>query len=174
MYTLYMNYSFLKKFIVISFFSVVITRLIPHPPNFTSTIAIAFYLPAIFGTKFVFVALAAFILSDFFIGMHQLIFFTWGSLFLVSFIARYFKNLYLRISGIFISCLLFFIITNFGVWLYSDLYPLDYNGFITCYTLALPFLQNSLMSSLFFGLFIELILFLNLTKTFIKKINPAH
>mgnify|MGYP000312221599 CR=1 FL=1 len=37
------------------------SRFIPHPPNFTATIAIAFYLPALFGVKYIIVALTAFI-----------------------------------------------------------------------------------------------------------------
>tara|TARA_A100001015_G_C14632506_1_gene572263 strand:- start:16 stop:525 length:510 start_codon:yes stop_codon:yes gene_type:complete len=168
-----MKKKFIRNFVLISFFSILISRIIPHPPNFTSTIAIMFYLPALFGSRFTVVVLLAFILSDFFIGIHKLIFFTWGSLLLVGFIAKYFKSFYFRIVGISVSCFLFFLITNFGVWLSGDLYALNYNGFITCYTLAIPFLQNSLISSLIFSLFIELILLQNTTKIFIKKINPA-
>ena len=59
------------------------SRLIPHPPNFTSAIALAFYLPALFGLKYVILSLTAFILSDLLIGMHNLVLFTWGSIVLV-------------------------------------------------------------------------------------------
>ena len=58
-------------FIVVSFLSILITRLMPHPPNFTTTIAIAFYLPALFGFQYVLVALTAFVLSDIIIGLHM-------------------------------------------------------------------------------------------------------
>ena len=75
-----MNNTLLKKFILISFLSIILSRLLPHPPNFTSTIAVAFYLPALFGAKFIIVALSAFIISDLILGLHSLVFFTWGSL----------------------------------------------------------------------------------------------
>ena len=74
-----MQNTIIKNFVLISFISIIITRLIPHPPNFTSTLALAFYLPVLFGVKFIIVVIGAFILSDLVVGMHQLILFTWAS-----------------------------------------------------------------------------------------------
>jgi len=93
-----MNNTLLKKFILISFLSIILSRLLPHPPNFTSTIAVAFYLPALFGAKFIIVALSAFIISDLILGLHSLVFFTWGSLFLIAYLAKYFQKFYFRIN----------------------------------------------------------------------------
>ena len=167
-----MTNSVIKNFIIISFFSIVVTRLIPHPPNFTSTLALAFYLPALFGTKFLIVAISAFIISDLIIGMHQLILFTWGSLLLIGLFSRYFKKNYFRFLGILCSCMIFFIVSNFGVWLFSDIYTLNFEGLIHCYTMAIPFFQNSLIGSLILSLIIELLIALKNTKLFIKKVNP--
>ena len=169
-----MQNTIIKNFILISFISIIVTRLIPHPPNFTSTIALAFYLPVLFGVKFIIVVLGAFILSDLVIGMHQLIFFTWASLLLVGYLSKFFKKTYFRPLGITISCILFFIISNFGVWLFSDLYTLDANGLITCYTMAIPFLQNSLIGTIIFTLIVELILSFSKTKIFITKVNATY
>ncbi len=169
-----MKNIYIRNFILISLISIIISRLIPHPPNFTSTIAVAFYLPALFGIKFIIVAILAFIVSDLIIGMHQLIFFTWGSLLLIGYLAKFFKKAYFRPFGITISCILFFIISNFGVWLFSNLYSMNTQGLIACYTMALPFLQNSLIGSLIFSLIIELIVSFQTTKIFIKKINPTY
>lgn len=36
--------------------------------------------------------------------------------------------------------------TNLGVWLFSHDYAYSIRGFITCYTLALPFLKNSIFA----------------------------
>ena len=47
----------IRNFILISFMSILISRLIPHPPNFTTVIAVAFYLPALFGIKYIFLTL---------------------------------------------------------------------------------------------------------------------
>ena len=168
-----MNKIFITNFILISFLSIFITRFIPHPPNFTSTIAIIFYLPALFGYKFLAVAFTAFIISDLIIGMHHLIFFTWGSLLIIGLLSRHLNNYYYRIFGIIFSCFLFFIITNFGFWLLSDIYSKDYEGLLTCYFMALPFLQNSLLGSLIVSIVIEVVLTLNNSKAFIKRVNTS-
>ena len=164
----------LKKFILISFFSIIITRLLPHPPNFTSTIAIAFYLPSLFGTKFLIVALSSFIVSDLIIGLHKLVFFTWGSLFLIAYFAKHFQKFYLRILGVLLSCIIFFIVSNFGVWALNDFYTKNLEGLILCYTMAIPFLQSSLIGTLIFSVLIEVLLCLNNTKNFIQKINTVN
>ena len=169
-----MQNTIIKNFVLISFISIIITRLIPHPPNFTSTLALAFYLPVLFGVKFIIVVIGAFILSDLVIGMHQLIFFTWASLLLIGYLSKFFRKTYFRPLGITISCILFFIISNFGVWLFSDLYTLNVNGLITCYTMAIPFLQNSLIGTIIFTLIVELILSFNKTKIFITKVNTTY
>ena len=168
-----MNHISLKKFILISFFSIIISRLLPHPPNFTSTIAVAFYLPALFGPKLLIVALSAFIVSDLIIGLHSLVLFTWGSLFLVAYFAKYFQKFYFRIFGVSLSCIIFFLVSNFGVWTSSDLYTTNIKGLILCYTMAVPFLQSSLIGTIIFSILIEFLLCLNNTKRFIRKINAV-
>ena len=169
-----MNNITLKKFILISFLSIIISRLLPHPPNFTSTIAVAFYLPALFGAKFIIVAISAFILSDLILGLHGLVFFTWGSLFLIAYFAKYFQKFYFRIFGVSLSCIIFFLVSNFGVWTSSDLYTNNLQGLILCYTMAIPFLQSSLIGTIIFSVLIEFLLCLNNTKSFIRKINTIN
>ncbi len=169
-----MNNITLKKFILISFISIIISRLLPHPPNFTSTIAVAFYLPALFGAKFIIVALSAFIISDIILGLHSLVFFTWGSLFLIAYIAKYFQKFYFRIFGVSLSCIVFFLVSNFGVWALSDLYIKNLEGLILCYTMAIPFLQSSLIGTVIFSTLIEFLLCFNNTKSLIKKINAIN
>ena len=41
--------------------------------------------------------------------------------------------------------------TNFGMWLFSGVYQHTVQGFVTCYTLALPFLRNGLMGDVMWG-----------------------
>ena len=166
-----MQISMIKKFIVISFLSIIISRLIPHPPNFTSTIAIAFYLPALFGLKYIIVATTAFIVCDLIIGLHPLIFFTWLGLIIVGLTSQAFTKYYFRVPGVMIGVLIFFFVSNFGVWLLSDMYSQDLKGLTQCYIMGLPFLQNSLIGSLLFSLIIESIVIFKSTKTFIRKVN---
>ena len=166
-----MNKTAIRNFIVISFISIIVSRLLPHPPNFTSTIAVAFYLPALFGMQYMIVALSAFIVSDLIIGTHALLIFTWGSLIITSLLSKFFSKFPYRLVGIVISCIIFYIISNFGVWLLSDLYSKDSIGLINCYIMAIPFLQNSLIGSILISLLIEVIITSKLSKNFIKSIN---
>ena len=52
------------------FFGVLIvlsaSRLVPHPPNFTSLIALSFYVPAFFGVRYLIVVLTSFFITDIF------------------------------------------------------------------------------------------------------------
>ncbi len=49
-----------------------------------------------------------------------------------------------------LSSVIFFIITNFAVWLFSSWYPRTKEGLFLCFFLALPFFKNTLLSDLFF------------------------
>jgi hypothetical protein len=49
------------------------------------------------------------------------------------------------------SAAVFFIITNFAVWLEGSMYPANFSGLITCYVAAIPFFGNTLLSQLVFG-----------------------
>ena len=169
-----MKKNFIRNIVLISFLSIIISRLLPHPPNFTSTIAIAFYLPALFGARYIIVALSAFIISDLVLGLHSLVFFTWGSLFLIAYYAKYFKKFYFRIFGVSLSYIIFFLVSSFGVWTSSDLYTKNLEGLVTCYTMAIPFLQSSLIGTIIFSVLIEFILCLNNTKSFIRRINTIN
>ena len=133
------------------------SRFIPHPPNFTSLIALSFYVPALLGLKFLPFVLLSFIFTDIIIGFHNTLLFTWGSILLIGFISKYFMNsIKKRLIGAIIGAILFFIITNFGVWT-SGFYGYSFNGLIECYTLAIPFFLNTLVSTILFSTLIELI-----------------
>ena len=65
--------------------------------------------------------------------------FTSGN-FLIGFISEYFnKSILFRICGALIGAVIFFLVSNFGVWLGGS-YGYDFDGIISCYILALPFL----------------------------------
>ncbi len=146
----------LTKITIITLLSIMITRFIPHPPNFTSLIAISFYIPLIFGIMYMPVVLFSFVITDIFIGFHNILFFTWGSVVIIGLLSKYFTSLgfKFRIFGALSAAVLFFIVTNLGVWL-SGSYGYDLAGLITCYTLALPFFGNTLISTIIYSLIIE-------------------
>ena len=141
------------------------SRLIPHPPNFTSLIAISFYIPAIFGRKFIPSVMLCFLITDIFIGFHNTLFFTWGSVLIIGLISKYFAlSIVKRISGALLGAVIFFIITNFGVWVNGS-YGYSFEGLILCYTLAIPFFSSSIISTFIFSAMIETIYNLGFKKS---------
>lgn len=143
-------YNYLAIFILIF-----ISRIVPHPPNFTPIIAISFYVPAILGIKFLIFYVLSYMLIDIFFGFHDASLFVWGSIFLVSLISQYLVSSFIgRIAGVLIGSIIFFIITNFGVWT-SGYYGYSINGLISCYIAAIPFFNNTLISTIIYALAIE-------------------
>lgn len=139
------------------FFCLAISRLIPHPPNFTSLIALSFYIPALLGLRFLPVLLFSFFITDLIIGYHSITHWTWGSVIFIGMMTLIFpKNIFSRIGGSLIGACIFFLFTNFGVWL-SGVYEQNLKGLQECYILALPFFISSLSSTLIFSLIFELI-----------------
>ena len=131
------------------------SRFIPHPPNFTSLLALSFYVPALLGIRYIPVLLIGFVFTDLVIGFHGVTLFTWGSVILIGLGSKFFtKTIFNRISGSMLGACLFFIITNFGVWTLGS-YGYTFMGFINCYTLAIPFFAYSLISTLIFSTIIE-------------------
>jgi hypothetical protein len=46
---------------------------------------------------------------------------------------------------------LFFVFTNFGVWLGSSMYPQTWAGLVECYVAGIPFYKNTLAGTLFYS-----------------------
>ena len=133
------------------FFVLAASRFIPHPPNFTSLLALAFYVPVFLGLRYLPVLIVSFVITDLFIGLHGLAIFTWGSLIVIGLLPNYFSSSVLsRVSGSLVGAFLFFLITNFGVWT-KGTYGFDFNGLIMCYTLAIPFFAYNLISTFIFS-----------------------
>lgn len=134
-------------------------RFLPHPPNFTPVIAMAFYLPIFFGMWCIPFVLLAFAITDFFIGFHSLLVWTWGSLALISLISNFSNSILSRLFLSCVSAVIFYIISNFGVWFSGSLYQYSIEGLIQCYIMALPFFTNTLLSTIIFSLLIEFVVF---------------
>ena len=132
------------------------TRLIPHPPNFTPIIAMGLFGGAYFnGRRLVFlIPLIAMIIADAFLGFHGTMIWVYGSLILISIMGILLKNrttlkncAVATLGG----SLLFFLVTNFGVWFISGFYEKSIVGLITCYAMALPFFHNTLAGSVVYS-----------------------
>ena len=138
-----------KIFLFFAIFGACLIRLAPHPPNFTPILSIALFSGFIFRNKLGFIIpMSIMVLTDFFIGSYQMSIWVYSSLFLIYFISTNYEklnlSLTLKISAL--GSFLFFIITNFGVWIVG--YPKSFSGILTCYYAALPFYKNTLLSTL--------------------------
>ena len=149
-----MNYL---KISVGIFLTLAASRFIPHPPNFTSLLALSFYVPALLGIRYLPALVIGFVLTDLIIGFHGITLFTWGSVILIGLGSRFFtKTILNRVFGSLLGASLFYIITNFGVWTLG-FYTYTFEGLLLCYTLAIPFFAYSLISTFVFSVVIETI-----------------
>lgn len=125
-------------------------RLIPHPPNFTPILAISVFA----GIKFkdnlfsYLVPVSAMLVSDAILGFHNGMILIYLAIVLSAFIARKFNTINTSVLS---SSILFFLITNFQVWIMSSSYPKSLLGILECYTLAIPFFGMTLLSTFFFS-----------------------
>ena len=95
----------------------------------------------------VFDSIVTLFISDLFIGLHATIPFVYASFILIALLGRYVKKI--NISTVLLSSTLFFLVSNFGVWLLH--YPISVEGLVQCYTLALPFFLNTVLGDLVYG-----------------------
>ena len=147
------NNIFYFAFFIIS---LALFRIIPHPPNFTPIIASAIMCPLLtkdklFGAS---IPIFAMFISDIILGFHAYQFIIYGTLISISLITLARNTLIITIISGILASVWFFITTNFAVWIFWDFYPKTLEGLLSCYTLAIPFFQNTLISTLLFCLII--------------------
>jgi len=150
----------MKKIIIPILFILLaaISRFLPHPANFAPIAGMALFGGVYFSKKFTFIVpFLALLISDFFIGFHQTMPFVYGSFLIVGLIGLWLKN-HKTTKNIFastlVSSILFFIITNFGVWFMGNMYAKNIFGLVDCYIMAIPFFRNTIVGDLFYtGIF---------------------
>jgi hypothetical protein len=136
--------------IIIGFLS----RIVVHTPNFSPVLSLALFGGAYLkGRQPIWVPLCLMALSDVFIGFHDTMVYTWGSILLISLLGLWLKdhkNWVNVVSASLLSSVLFFVVTNFGAFL--SLYPHTWAGLQQCYILAIPFYRSTLVSSVAYSL----------------------
>ena len=156
------------------FVALAASRFIPHPPNFTSLLALSFYIPALIGIRYLPALVISFAITDLFIGFHATTLFTWGSIVVIGLGSKFFiSSIFTRISGALLGACLFFIITNFGVWSLG-FYDYTFEGLLTCYTLAIPFFTYTMVSTFIFSGIIEGIYKLKSNSSISKYLKSIH
>jgi len=142
----------------------VLARLIPHPVNFAPILAIALFGGTYLNRKTaLWVPLLALIISDLFLGTYSplLMLFVYASTLasgLLGLWLRNHKNVANIVGASLLSGIVFYLLSNFGVWIMPSGYPHNLAGLIECYVMALPFLKNTIASNLiytavFFGVY---------------------
>jgi len=139
----------------------VVGRLLPHPPNFTPMAAIALFAGFIFLKRYIAViaVVVTMLLTDYFaFGYLSAEWFASKSMWVVYLALLFpivFKNFLQKKLGLFrvagaalASSTVFFIATNFAVWAFSPMYEKTLEGLVLCYTMAIPFFQNTVAGDL--------------------------
>jgi hypothetical protein len=132
-----------------------LARLLPHPPNFAPVAAVALFAGAHFSrTSWAFaVPLAAMLLSDAYLGFHDLTLVVYGAFAAavgIGLLLRSRRGLRAIAGASLASSILFFVVTNFAVWAFGTLYPKTAAGLAACYVAAIPFFQNTVLGDAFF------------------------
>jgi hypothetical protein len=130
-------------------------RLLPHLPNMTPIGAMALFFGAKFGMKKgLIVMLVTMLLSDLVKGLHATMWATYGSFFLAILMGKMIanrKSIGWIIGAGMTSSVLFFVLTNFAVWMAPNfMYAKNIQGLIDCYIMAIPFFRNTLAGDLIY------------------------
>lgn len=141
-----------------------IARLVPHAPNFVPIAAMALFGGTVFRFPWsVGVPLLSMVVSDAIIGFSPLpitlsVYTSFAIIVLIGKTLRRAPFWNVPLASLSASTI-FFLVTNFAVWIYSGMYEHTLNGLMLSYTYAIPFFRNTafadmLYSAVIFGIFI--------------------
>ena len=145
------------------------SRLIPHPPNFAPIGAMALFGAAYFSKRYLalLIPVLSMWLSDLVINnviyaqyfdgftfFYQGFYWTYAAFIVIGVIGSFMlKKIQLKSVALasLLAAVLFFVISNFGVWASGTMYPKNFSGLLACYTAAIPFFKNTLMGNLVYS-----------------------
>jgi len=146
------------KFLIVSiiiFSLAAINFLLSDVSNFSPIAAMALFGGAYLKDKKIalLVPVLALFISDLFIGFHGSMWAVYLSFVFVVLMGTQLKKT--RILNIFVatvlSSTLFFVLTNFAVWVQGGLYTKDIAGLIQCYEMGIPFFKNTILGDMIFS-----------------------
>lgn len=137
-------------------FAAALTRLLPHPWNFTAIGAIALFGGSHFSSRLqsLLIPIAALLMTDLILGFYPGMIFTYAAFALIVVLGWTLteRASVLRVATYALSAsTLFFLVSNFGVWATTGMYPLTGEGLISCYVMAIPFFSNQILGDLFYS-----------------------
>ena len=145
------------RWIVALILLLAVSRLIPHPPNFTPLATMAILAGCLLRQLRIalVIPLTAILLSDLVLGLHSSMIFVYSAFVMIT-ISCHWLLTKLTVRSVTVSVIwataVFFLTTNFGAWLSHDMYPPTLAGLGMAYIAGLPFLVNSLLGNIFFML----------------------
>lgn len=158
----------------------VLPRVFPHMPNFTPAIAYTLFLGAVIKDRRIAYSLPllAMFVSDTLLeiltrmeltqswlahgyGYHKGMLVIYPLIFVITLIGTWLqrrRTIANVLGAAFFSSCLFFLVSNFAVWVMDGMYSHNWEGLVECYTMAIPFFQYSLLadvgySAILFGLY---------------------
>lgn len=155
----------------------VLFRLVPHTPNLVPIGAIALFAGYAVKSKWSFlIPVLVMVVSDYFVGFHNTMWYVYGSYVAITLIGRAFVK-HLTVSRIALlsitGSVLFYLVTNFGVWLMGTMYTKDLSGLMQCYLYAIPFFRATLIGDLIFNGVLYVLYFQISLKSFLMRIIVA-
>lgn len=137
-------------------FGAAFSRLIPHPWNFTAIGAMALFGGAYFPSKraSLLVPLLSLLVSDLVLGFHSTMLFVYLPfvwMVVMGWSLRETKSPIRLVTASLVTSSVFFLVSNFGVWMTGGMYLPTWQGLADCYVAAIPFFGNQVMGDLFFS-----------------------
>jgi len=137
-----------------------LTRILPHPPNFTAVGAMALFAGATMSNRWLslLIPAAALFITDLFLGFHNTMWAVYGAMALTTMIGwaiRDRQNFITITGGSLVAVMLFFLITNSAMWVVGfftpdGFYAQNTSGLIESVAAGIPFLNNSILSQLIY------------------------
>jgi hypothetical protein len=155
-----MRYTILAVLMILA---AAFSRLLPHPANVAPIAAMALVGGVYLDKRFaLIIPLVALLITDWIIGFYPILLFVYGSFLAIGLIGLWLRS-HKKPLPVFFATLagsvLFFVVTNFGVWaLGPEIYPRTLSGLVECYVAAIPFFRNTVFGDLayaavLFGMF---------------------
>jgi len=133
----------------------IFSRFLPHPPNFTAVGAAAVFAGVMLPGRWLslVVPLAAMVVSDAVLGFHALVPAVYLAMCLGTALGWQLdreRPLWTFAGVGALSSVQFYVVTNFAVWVQTDMYPKNAAGLLSCYVAGIPFLEHMLCGDVVF------------------------
>jgi hypothetical protein len=145
-----------------------LSRLLPHPFNFAPIGAMALFGGAYFSNRLLafVIPMLSLLIGDILMGIKDplyadymfdggflMIYFCFALVTMLGTLLRNNKPVFRIYLFSIVSSLIFFIVSNFFSWLGigMSLYPLTFEGLVSCYVNAVPFFKTTLLGDLFYN-----------------------